>query len=60
MLEDRLRAHPLISQCLVVGDGRPFIACLVTLDDEALEHWKKQHGKPGQRRRSPTWPPTPT
>jgi long-chain acyl-CoA synthetase len=46
VLEDRLRAHPLISQCLVVGDGRPFIACLVTLDPEALEHWKKQHGKP--------------
>src|SRR6202044_3013789 len=45
-LEDRLRAHPLISQCLVVGDGRPFIACLVTLDEEALEHWKQQHGKP--------------
>ena len=46
VLEDRLRAHPLVSQCLVVGDGRPFIACLVTLDAEALEHWKKQHGKP--------------
>jgi long-chain acyl-CoA synthetase len=46
VLEDRLRAHPLISQCLVVGDGRPFIACLVTLDPEALEHWKKQHSKP--------------
>jgi long-chain acyl-CoA synthetase len=46
VLEDRLRAHPLISQCLVVGDGRPYIACLVTLDPEALEFWKKQHGKP--------------
>jgi long-chain acyl-CoA synthetase len=46
VLEDRLRAHPLISQCLVVGDGRPFIAVLVTLDPEALEHWKKQHSKP--------------
>jgi long-chain acyl-CoA synthetase len=46
VLEDRLRAHPLISQCLAVGDGRPFIACLVTLDPEALEHWKKQHSKP--------------
>jgi long-chain acyl-CoA synthetase len=46
VLEDRLRAHPLISQCLVVGDGRPFIACLVTLDADALEPWKKQHGKP--------------
>jgi long-chain acyl-CoA synthetase len=46
VLEDRLRAHPLISQCMVVGDGRPFIACLITLDAEALEHWKSQHGKP--------------
>jgi long-chain acyl-CoA synthetase len=46
VLEDRLRAHPLISQCMVVGDGRPFIACLITLDPEALEHWKQKHGKP--------------
>jgi long-chain acyl-CoA synthetase len=46
VLEDRLRAHPLISQCLVVGDGRPYIACLVTLDAEALGPWKQQHGKP--------------
>jgi long-chain acyl-CoA synthetase len=48
VLEDRLRAHPLISQCMVVGDGRPFIACLITLDPEALEHWKQQHGKPSE------------
>jgi long-chain acyl-CoA synthetase len=46
VLEDRLRAHPLVSQCMVVGDAKPFIACLITLDPEALEHWKKQHGKP--------------
>jgi long-chain acyl-CoA synthetase len=46
VLEDRLRAHPLISQCMVVGDNRPFIACLITLDPEALEHWNRQHGKP--------------
>jgi len=46
VLEDRLRAHPLISQCMVVGDKRPFIACLITLDPEALDHWKRQHGKP--------------
>ncbi|GAA2099853.1 AMP-dependent synthetase/ligase [Actinomadura alba] len=45
-LEDRLRAHPLVSQCLVVGDGRPFISCLITLDPEALGPWKAQHGKP--------------
>jgi long-chain acyl-CoA synthetase len=44
-LEDRLRAHPLISQCMVVGDGRKFVGCLITLDAEALEHWKRQHDK---------------
>jgi long-chain acyl-CoA synthetase len=46
VLEDRLRAHPLISQCMVVGDGKPFVGCLITLDEEALEHWKQQHDKP--------------
>jgi long-chain acyl-CoA synthetase len=46
VLEDRLRAHPLISQCMVIGDGRPYIACLITLDDEVLRHWKQQHGRP--------------
>ena len=46
VLEDRLRAHPLVSQCMVVGDGRTFIACLVTLDPEALEAWKQQQVKP--------------
>ena len=45
VLEDRLRTHPLVSQCLVVGDQRPYIACLVTLDPEALTFWKQQHGK---------------
>ncbi|WP_067463180.1 AMP-dependent synthetase/ligase [Actinomadura macra] len=45
-LEDRLRAHPLVSQCLVVGDGRKFISALVTLDQEALGPWKDRHGKP--------------
>ena len=43
VLEDRLRAHPLVSQCMVVGDGRPYVACLVTLDEEALEPWKARH-----------------
>ena len=46
VLEDRLRAHPLISQCMVVGDNRPFIACLLTLDPDAFDFWKQQHGKP--------------
>jgi long-chain acyl-CoA synthetase len=46
VLEDRLRAHPLISQCMVVGDQKPFIACLVTIDDEAFPDWKARNGKP--------------
>ena len=46
VLEDRLRSHALISQCMVVGEGRPFIAALITLDPEALGPWKEQHGKP--------------
>jgi long-chain acyl-CoA synthetase len=45
VLEDRLRAHPLISQCMVVGDGKPYIACLVTLDEEALDAWKARRPK---------------
>jgi long-chain acyl-CoA synthetase len=47
VLEDRLRAHPLVSQCMVVGDQKPYIACLVTLDPEALPAWASRHGKPG-------------
>lgn len=46
ILEDRLRAHPLVSQCIVVGDAKPFIACLVTIDVEAFPAWRKAHGKP--------------
>jgi long-chain acyl-CoA synthetase len=46
VLEDRLRSHLLVSQCMVVGDGRPFIGALVTIDAEALGPWKEQHGKP--------------
>ncbi|WNM25685.1 AMP-dependent synthetase/ligase [Demequina capsici] len=41
VLEDRLRAYPLVDQCVVVGDGKPFIAALVTLDAEALPGWLK-------------------
>ena len=44
-IEDLLRGHPLISQCMVVGDGRKFVGCLITLDPEALGPWKEQHGK---------------
>jgi long-chain acyl-CoA synthetase len=46
VLEDRLRSHALISQCMVVGDGKPFVAALITLDPEAFELWKERHGKP--------------
>jgi long-chain acyl-CoA synthetase len=35
VLEDRVRANPYVSQCLVVGDGKPFVAALVTIDTEA-------------------------
>jgi long-chain acyl-CoA synthetase len=45
VLEDRLRAHPLISQCMVVGDGKPFIGALITLDPDALPGWRAAHGK---------------
>ena len=46
VLEDRLRGHLLIDQCIVVGDGRPFIGALVTLDRETLPTWAEQHDKP--------------
>ncbi|MEV5409210.1 long-chain fatty acid--CoA ligase [Thermopolyspora sp. NPDC052614] len=44
-LEDRIRAHPLVSQAMVVGDDKPFVAALITLDLEALEQWKQANGK---------------
>jgi long-chain acyl-CoA synthetase len=45
VLEDRLRAHALVSQCIVVGDQRPFIGALITLDEEALPAWLEARGK---------------
>jgi long-chain acyl-CoA synthetase len=47
VLEDRLRGHSLVDQCIVVGDGQPFIAALVTLDRDSLPLWAEQHGKSG-------------
>ncbi|MFD3487808.1 AMP-dependent synthetase/ligase [Streptomyces sp. NPDC058665] len=46
VIEDRIRAHALIAECIVVGDGRPFVAALVTIDEEFLARWAKEHGKP--------------
>ena len=45
VLEDRLRAHPLISQAMAVGDAQPFIAALITIDPEAFVGWKERNGK---------------
>jgi long-chain acyl-CoA synthetase len=47
VLEDRVRAHALVDQCLVVGDGQPFIAALITVDPEAFAEWAAAHGKIG-------------
>ncbi|MFB1042967.1 AMP-dependent synthetase/ligase [Streptomyces chrestomyceticus] len=44
-LEDRLRAHPLVGQCMVVGDGRPYVTALVTLEPDGLAHWRQMRKK---------------
>ena len=46
ILEDRLRGHPLVSQVVVVGDQRPFIGALITLDADGVPGWLAAHGKP--------------
>ncbi|WP_151524103.1 AMP-dependent synthetase/ligase [Serinicoccus kebangsaanensis] len=46
-LEDRVRAHPLVSQCLVVGEGRPFVAAVITLDEQMLPGWLDRKGLSG-------------
>ncbi|GAA2024110.1 AMP-binding protein [Pseudokineococcus marinus] len=46
VLEDRLRAAPLVGQCMVVGDGRPFVGALLTLDPDMLPLWLRNHGLP--------------
>ena len=48
LLEDQIRADALVSQVLVVGDNRPFIGALVTLDEEALPGWLQRHGLPAE------------
>ncbi|MEV4555894.1 AMP-dependent synthetase/ligase [Kitasatospora sp. NPDC049285] len=46
VIEDRIRAHAIIGEVMVVGDRKPFIACLVTVDDEFFPRWKSLNGKP--------------
>ena len=48
-MEDILRAHPLVSQAMVVGDGKPFIGVLITLDPDALKRWKLTRNIPENR-----------
>ncbi|MGW1075799.1 AMP-dependent synthetase/ligase [Streptomyces sp. NPDC002537] len=47
-LEERVRAHPLVAHCVVVGNDRPYVAALVTLDAEAVAHWLRLRGKPAR------------
>ncbi|WP_241267633.1 AMP-dependent synthetase/ligase [Streptomyces scabichelini] len=44
-LEDWLRSHPLIAQCMVLGDGRPYISALITLDPDGITHWRQMNRK---------------
>ncbi|MFF1463619.1 AMP-dependent synthetase/ligase [Streptomyces sp. NPDC058330] len=46
VIEDRIRGHALVAECMVVGDGRPFVGALVTLDEEFLSRWAEENGKP--------------
>ncbi|MCP9988360.1 AMP-binding protein [Streptomyces sudanensis] len=46
VIEDRIRGHALVAECMVVGDGRPFVGALITLDEEFLARWAAEHGKP--------------
>ena len=45
-LEDAIRAHQLVGHAVVVGDGKPFVSALVTLDPEGLAHWRSERGLP--------------
>jgi long-chain acyl-CoA synthetase len=44
VLEEPIRAHPLVSQCMVIGDRQPFIAALVTIDEDAWPKWLSGRG----------------
>jgi len=58
VLEDRLRSNPLISQCMVVGDNKPFIAALITLDPDSIRPWavanKKENASIAELAKDPT------
>ena len=58
ILEDRLRTHPLISQSMVVGDNKPFIAALITLDPDSIKLWAKNNKKAGATLAELTTDPT--
>ncbi|MFF8404558.1 AMP-dependent synthetase/ligase [Streptomyces sp. NPDC015684] len=46
-LEQRLRMHPLVHQAVVIGDDRPCVGALITLDPEFLAHWRAVLALPG-------------
>ncbi|MER7753401.1 long-chain fatty acid--CoA ligase [Kitasatospora sp. NPDC097643] len=46
VIEDRIRAHALVGEVMVVGDRKPFVACLITVDPDFFPKWKELHGKP--------------
>ena len=46
VLEDRVREHWMIAECVIIGDRRPYIGALVTLDGDAFARWKQRQGKP--------------
>lgn len=46
IMEDRVRSVPIVSQCVVVGEGRPYVGALVTIDEEALPGWLERHNLP--------------
>ncbi|MEU5832521.1 AMP-dependent synthetase/ligase [Streptomyces diacarni] len=46
-LEERVREHPLVGQCIVLGNDRPYVSALLTLDEEAVQHWLAMREKPG-------------
>ncbi|ABP54858.1 AMP-dependent synthetase/ligase [Salinispora tropica] len=44
-IEEAIRADPLVSQCMLIGDGRPYVAALVTIDPSAWDRWRSEHGR---------------